>query len=300
MPLFMRSMMEEKIKCLNPFYTPQKVFGDIGIKPSFGKTNKTFAGGAIAINYKNPNYSFAAKKLKSSFPSAKNYHIAAALGNFEMEAPGLKPNTYQLENGPGRGIAQWEIDHKENNFSGRWTTAVKKYGPGVINSLGQQLDFVKWEMDTSHIINGDPNLPWGRATKREWLNSKDVISATENFMLGYEAPGTPHEKKRKETAVELNKNMNKLLGITTKKDDEPKTKPKPKERSWWDNFIKALTTSPDGRSIIRPHPKVSLNDIDQSNQMEVAKAYQNQFELNTDNVNQIIPLQIRVHYSETV
>jgi hypothetical protein len=100
--------------------------------------------------------------------------------------------------------------------------------------------------------------------------------------------------------------MNKLLGITTKKDDEPKpkskpnTKPKAKEEGWFDKFIKALTTSPDGRSIIKPQKKASLNDIDQSNQMEVAKAYQNQFELNTDNVNQIIPLQIRVHYSETV
>ncbi len=300
MPLFMQSMMEEKIKCLNPFYTPQKVFGDIGIKPSFGKTNKKYSAGAVVINYSNPNYSIAAKKLKSSFPSAKNYHIAAALGNFEMEAPGLKPNTYQFGGGPGRGIAQWEIDHKDNNFNGRWTTAVKKYGPGVINSLGQQLDFVKWEMDTAHIINGNPNLPWGRAAKREWLNTKDVISATENFMLGYEAPGTPHWEKRRAAAINLNKNMNKLLGITTKKDDEPKPKSKPKEKSWWDNFIKAFTTSPDGKSIIKPQKKASLNDIDQSNQMEVAKAYQNQFELNTDNVNQIIPLQIRVHYSETV
>ena len=295
MPLFMQSMMEEKIKCLNPFYVPQKVFGDIGIKPSFGKTNKKFAGGALVINYSNPNYSIAAKKLKSSFPSAKNYHIAAALGNFEMEAPGLKPNTYQMDGGPGRGIAQWETP-------GRWDTAVKKYGSGVINSLGQQLDFVKWEMDTAHIINGNPNLPWGREAKREWLNSKDVVSATENFMLGYEAPGVPHKERRRAAAINLNKNMNELLGITTKKDDEPKTKPKskPKEKSWLDNFIKALTTSPDGKSIIKPQKKASLNDIDQSNQMEVAKTYQNQFELNTDNVNQIIPLQIRVHYSETV
>jgi murein DD-endopeptidase MepM/ murein hydrolase activator NlpD len=293
MPLFMQGMMEEKIKCLNPFYTPQKTFGDIGIKSSFGKTNKKYSAGAVVINYGNPNYSIAAKKLKSSFPSAKNYHIAAALGNFEMEAPGLKPNTYQIGGGPGRGIAQWETP-------GRWDTAVKKYGSGVINSLGQQLDFVKWEMDTAHLINGNPNLPWGRAAKREWLNTKDVISATENFMLGYEAPGTPHWEKRRAAAINLNKNMNKLLGITTKKDDEPKPKSKPKEKSWWDNFIKALTTSPDGKPIITPNNKTSLNDIDQSNQMEVAKAYQNQFELNTDNVNQIIPLQIRVHYSETV
>ena len=295
MPLFMQSMMEEKIKCLNPFYTPQKVFGDIGIKPSFGKTNKKFAGGALIINYSNPNYSIAARKLKSSFPSAKNYHIAAAIGNFETEAPGLKPNTYQIGGGPGRGIAQWETP-------GRWDTVVKKYGPGAINSLEQQLDFVKWEMDTAHIVNGTPNLPWGRAAKREWLNSKDIVSATENFMLGYEAPGVPHKERRRAAAINLNKNMNELLGITTKKDDEPKTKPKPKpeEKSWLDKFIKALTTSPDGKSIIKPQKKASLNDIDQSNQMEVAKTYQNQFELNTDNVNQIIPLQIRVHYSETV
>jgi murein DD-endopeptidase MepM/ murein hydrolase activator NlpD len=305
MPLFMQSMMEEKIKCLNPFYTPKKVFGDIGIKPSFGKTNKKFAGGAVVVPF-NQNHFTAAKKLKILFPQAKDYHIAAAMGNFETESTGMYPNRYQGDYAtppawtkpgpdPGRGIAQWEINHRGNNNKGRWSQGIKKFGPSLFTDINKQLDFVKWELDSNTQY-----LPWGNATKREWLQSKDLVSATKNFLEGYEAPSITHMEGRISRAFSFNRNMNKLLGMTTKKDDEPKPKSKPKEKSWWDNFIKAFTTSPDGKSIIKPQKKASLNDIDQSNQMEVAKAYQNQFELNTDNVNQIIPLQIRVHYSETV
>jgi len=299
MPLFMQAMMEEKIKSLNPFYTPQKVFGDIGIKPSFGKTNKTFAGGAIVINYKNPNYSIAAKKLKQLFPMAKNYHIAGAMGNFEIEAPGLIPTTQQ-PGGPGYGIAQWT---KTQRWGGQdsplYYSALKFGGPSIATSLTKQLEFVKFELTdprASDNIRGGHDKP---SPLQKWLAAKDVVSAADTWMNVYEQPGEPHWEKRKAAAISFYRNMDMLLGITTKKDDEPKTKPKPKEENWWDNFIKALTTSPDNKSIIKPQNKASLNDINQSNQMEVAKTYQNQFELNTDNVNQIIPLQIRVHYSET-
>jgi murein DD-endopeptidase MepM/ murein hydrolase activator NlpD len=300
MPLFMQSMMEEKIKCLNPFYTPKKVFGDIGITSSFGKTNKKYSAGAVVINYNNPNYSIAAKKLKQLFPMAKNYHIAGAIGNFEVEAPGLIPTTEQ-RGGPGYGIAQWT---KTQRWGGQdsplYYSALKFGGPSIATSLTKQLEFVKFELTDSRAADNIAGGHQKPSPLQKWLATKDVVSAAYTWMNVYEQPGEPHWEKRRAAAVELNKNMNKLLGITTKKDDKPKPKSKPKERSWLDNFIKALTTSPDGKSIIKPQKKASLNDIDQSNQMEVAKADQNQFELNTDNINQIIPLQIRVHYSETV
>lgn len=295
MPLFMQAMMEEKLKSLNPFYTPQKTFGKIGIKSSFGQTNKKFADGAIVINYNNPNYGIAAKKLKELFPMAKNYHIAAAMGNFETEAPGLIPTTQQV-GGPGYGIAQWT---KSQRWSGAesplYYSALKFGGPGIATSLTKQLEFVKFELTdprASDNIAGGHQKP---TPLQKWLSTKDVVSATETWMNVYEQPGTKHWEKRKAAAISFDKNMNSLLGITTKKDNISK----PKEKGWWDNFIKMLTTSPDGKSIIKPQKKASLNDIDQSNQMAVAKDYQRQFEMSNDNVNEIIPLQIRVHYTET-
>lgn len=173
------------------------------------------------------NYAIAANKLKSSFPSAKPYHIAAAIGNFDTEAPGLKPNTAQGGGGPGRGIAQWETP-------GRWDGAIKKYGPKIFNSLSQQLDFVKWEMDTGHIDDqGRPNLPWGRATKSEWLKSKNVTEATKNFMEGYEAPSIPHWDRRLGMANKI------LSGINVKPQETPGTSEFAKvspnqEKPWWD------------------------------------------------------------------
>ena len=143
------------------------------------------------------NYKIAFDTIQSNFPAAKPYHIAAAIGNFETEAPGLKPNTYQIGGGPGRGIAQWETP-------GRWNTAKKKYGNNIINNLGQQLNFMKWEMDTGHPdAEGRPNLPYGYATKDVWLNSKTLNEATLNFMNAYEAPGVPHTKRRLKNAQNI-------------------------------------------------------------------------------------------------
>lgn len=162
--------------------------------PKTGKIQKFNTGGIIGSN---PNYKMAYDNISNNFPSAKPYHIAAALGNFETEAPGLKPNTYQLKNGPGRGIAQWEIDHDKNNFQGRWPTAEKMYGENVINSLKDQLNFMKWEMETGHPLpDGRPNLPYGNKTKSSWLGTTNLDDATAEFMKGYEAPSITHYEKR--------------------------------------------------------------------------------------------------------
>jgi len=136
------------------------------------------------------NFKTAYDTMKLNFSSARDFHIAGALGNFETEAPGLKPNTYQLRGGPGRGIAQWETP-------GRWDTATKMFGPGIINNLSQQLAYVKYEMDTSNPDSlGRPQLPYGRKTKSTWLGSKNLIDATTNFMKAYEAPRIPHLDRR--------------------------------------------------------------------------------------------------------
>jgi hypothetical protein len=167
------------------------------------------------------NAKLAYNTMKLQFPTAKPYHIAGALANFETEAPGLKPNTYQIGGGPGRGIAQWETP-------GRWDTATKKYGPSIINSLPLQLAYVKHEMDTGNPDSeGRPQLPYGRNTKSTWLNSTNLIDATTNFMKAYEAPGIPHLDRRLANAKSIMASINN----SNTKVDSSKPKPKPKPQS---------------------------------------------------------------------
>ncbi len=163
-----------------------------------GKFEKKQQGGFVG------NHKLAYDGMKKRFPEAKPHHIVGAMANFETEAPGIKPDTYQMGGGPGRGIAQWEIPSSKNP-TGRWETAEKKYGKGIIKSLPKQLDFVKWEMNTGHPLpDGRPNLPWGRAAKKEWLSSKTTTEATKNFLEGYEAPSIPHMNRRLKNAEKFN------------------------------------------------------------------------------------------------
>ena len=192
-----------------------------------GGTNKpkmisgtTYAAGGGAIGKPlTANTKLAYNTMKLQFPTAKPYHIAGALANFETEAPGLKPNTYQDGGGPGRGVAQWETP-------GRWDTATKKYGPSIINSLPLQLAYVKHEMDTGNPDSeGNPQLPYGRNTKSTWLNSTNLIDATTNFMKAYEAPGIPHLDRRLANAKSI---MGSINNSNTKVGS---SKPKPKPQS---------------------------------------------------------------------
>jgi hypothetical protein len=165
------------------------------------------------------NAKLAYNTMKLQFPTAKPYHIAGALANFETEAPGLKPNTYQIGGGPGRGIAQWETP-------GRWDTATKKYGPSIINSLPLQLSYVKHEMDTGNPDSeGRPQLPYGRNTKSTWLNSTNLIDATTNFMKAYEAPGIPHLDRRLANAKRI------MTSINNSNTKVGSSKPKPNPQS---------------------------------------------------------------------
>lgn len=165
------------------------------------------------------NAKLAYNTMKLQFPTAKPYHIAGAMANFETEAPGLKPNTYQIGGGPGRGIAQWETP-------GRWDTATKKYGPSIINSLPLQLAYVKHEMDTGNPDSeGRPQLPYGRNTKSTWLNSTNLIDATTNFMKAYEAPRIPHLDRRLANAKSI------MTSINNSNSKVGSSKPKPQSQN---------------------------------------------------------------------
>lgn len=192
-----------------------------------GGTNKpkmisgtTYAAGGGAIGKPlTANTKLAYNTMKLQFPTAKPYHIAGALANFETEAPGLKPNTYQIGGGPGRGLAQWETP-------GRWDTAIKKYGPSIINSLPLQLDYVKHEMDTGNPDSeGNPQLPYGRNAKSTWLNSTNLIDATTNFMKAYEAPGIPHVDRRLANAKNI------MASIDNSNTKVGSGKPKPQSQN---------------------------------------------------------------------
>lgn len=197
---------------------------------TFGDAQKLQTGGFVG-NHKKTYHG-----MKKRFPEAKPHHVVGAMANFETEAPGIKPNTYQTNGGPGRGIAQWEVPSAKNP-TGRWATAEKKYGKDTINSLDKQLDFVKWEMNTGHPLpDGRPNLPWGRAAKSEWLSSKNSSEATDKFLKGYEAPSIPHMDRRLANA----KKFNNMAAIEESKKSgspdpnlgdrgpDPKTKPRKK------------------------------------------------------------------------
>tara|TARA_A200000113_G_C8866059_1_gene354838 strand:- start:478 stop:2415 length:1938 start_codon:yes stop_codon:yes gene_type:complete len=288
MPIFAQLMMEEKIKSLNPSYrTAYGRFDNLGVERQSGFTNTMMAAGGITINN---NHRIAAKRLTSYFPTAEPIHIAAAMGNFETEAPGLKPDTYQYGGGPGRGIAQWETP-------GRWDTAVKMYGSNVINSLENQLKFVKWEMDTAHVINGSPNLPWGYAAKKEWLKSGDISSATENFMEGYESPGVPHWTQRLANAVSFLDEMPKMLGKT----ERPKTPPRdPRVQEQIEKNLRDRNTmSPEDFFGTKPVFSSSLNSIPGNEQMQIANETQEQFSFDNAKGEIVALYQPTVYYTES-
>lgn len=285
MPLFAHGMMEEKIKTLIPSYQSSMI-SNIGIKKSYGIPTSSFSEGKIVINYSNPNYSIAAKKLKQLFPMAKNHHIAAAMGNFEIEAPGLIPTTQQA-GGPGYGIAQWT---KTQRWGGQdsplYYSALKFGGPGIATSLTKQLEFVKFELTDPRAadnITGGHQKP---SPLQKWLVTRDVESATETFMNVYEQPGEPHWSKRLAAARDFYKNMDKLLGTAPKK---PKKAAQEKE-SLWDKF----------KNLFAPaKKKASINEIDGGEQMQISKSYSNEFDYQKLN-NEIVALyKPTVYYSET-
>ena len=316
MPIFGHLMMEEKIKCLIPEYQqPFNRFYDIGFESESGTSNNLYAIGGIVENHK-----VAARKLTQFFPG-KPHIVAGIMGNLEHEAPGLKPDTYQYGGGPGRGIAQWEVNHAGNNFKGRWPMAVRLYGENVINSLPKQLDFIKWELDTSHVVDEESRLPSGYATKKYAIDiPRNVHEATKNFMYDFERPDAiaqaNWETERFSKAMFFMKNMNVLLAKEpepkpeTKAEEKPqsvkpraKTRPTNIKEALWDfGIVPGLRDAKKswGEFIQQfvPKDRSSLNNIPGNVQMEIASESQDQFSFDNAKGEVIILYKPTVYYPD--
>lgn len=142
--------------------------------------------------------------LKSkSFTDAQ---ISAIMANFDIETMGYT-RMRQLENGPGRGLAQWETP-------GRWDMALKWYASkgknpkNLINDIEGQIDWMIHEFtEIPADSQGRPMLPNGyRYDLNDWKNSSnDPVKLASNFMNWYEAPGTPHITQRLASAERYSK-----------------------------------------------------------------------------------------------
>ena len=312
MPIFAQLMMEEKIKSLNPFYRPPYGrFDNLGVERQAGFTNTMMAAGGITFN---ENHKVAARRLTQFFPG-KRYLVAGILGNLEHESPGLKPDVKQYGGGPGRGIAQWEHypdgDGRYPDSTGfdygRWQTALDIYGGPVFKSLPQQLDFLKWELDTDHLdADGNSKLPSGRST-REYVVDRptNVEKATYNFMYDFERPDKIAQDNWKEERLSkayiFFDNMDKLLN----KSNKPKTPPvlpvsdPAVQRQIEKNLRDRNTMSPEDFFGTKPVFSSSLNSIPGNEQMQIANETQQQFSFD-DVKGEIVALyQPTVYYTES-
>lgn len=185
-------------------------------RPGYGKGggNRTSAttpmmGGNSKFRNSNERRVYNALKSKSFTDD----QISAIMANFDIETMGYT-RMRQLENGPGRGLAQWEIDHAGNNYSGRWSKALEWYASkgknpkNLINDIEGQIDWMIHEFtEIPTDSQGRPMLPNGyRYDLNDWKNSsKDPVKLASNFMNWYESPGTPHITQRLASAERYSK-----------------------------------------------------------------------------------------------
>ena len=311
-PIFAQLMMEEKIKSLNPFYrSPYGRFDNLGVERQAGFTNTMMAAGGITFN---ENHKVAARRLTQFFPG-KSYLVAGILGNLEHESPGLKPDVKQYGGGPGRGIAQWEHypdgDGRYPDSTGfdygRWQTALDLYGGPVFKSLPQQLDFLKWELDTLHLdADGNSKLPSGRSTKEYVVDRPmNIEKATYNFMYDFERPDKIAQDNWKEERLSkayiFFDNMDKLLD----KSNKPKTPPvlpisdPAVQKQIEKNQRDRNTMSPEEFFGTKSVFSSSLNSIPGNEQMQIANETQEQFSIDNAKGQIIAFYQPTVYYPES-
>ena len=128
------------------------------------------------------------------------------MANFDIETMGYT-RMYQLDGGPGRGLAQWETP-------GRWDLALKWYestgrDPSkLIDDVEGQIEWMMHEFTNIPTDDlGRPMLPYGYTYDlNAWKNSSDdPVELAKNWMNWYEAPGTPHTSQRFGSATNYNK-----------------------------------------------------------------------------------------------
>lgn len=162
------------------------------------------AGGGPKVPFRNDVERRTYNALKrEGFSQAQ---IAAIMANFDIETMGYT-RMYQLDGGPGRGLAQWETP-------GRWDLALKWYestgrDPSkLIDDVEGQIEWMMHEFTNIPTDDlGRPMLPYGYTYDlNAWKNSSDdPVELAKNWMNWYEAPGTPHTSQRFGSATNYDK-----------------------------------------------------------------------------------------------
>ena len=165
--------------------------------------------GGPGTEFKNDIERRVYEKLKAAdLPDA---HIAAIMANFDVETMGFT-RMKQLNNGPGRGLAQWETP-------GRWDHALKWYASkgknpnNLINDIEAQIEWTLYEFgEIPTDEEGRPMLPNGfRYSLSDWIaSSNDPQELAMNWLNWYEAAGVPHTDQRMTSALNYVKRFNSM------------------------------------------------------------------------------------------
>ena len=177
--------------------------------PSTGMFTKDKGGEGGPGKPGKPNFRNSIESRTYNALNSKGFtaaQISAIMANFDIETGGYR-TMYQDNNGPGRGLAQWETP-------GRWDQALQWYKSkgknpkNLINDVEGQIDWMMHEF-TNHPLDskGRPSLPHGFTySLNKWKSSsKDPVELARSWMNWYEAPGTPHPTQRFASALRYSK-----------------------------------------------------------------------------------------------
>jgi hypothetical protein len=135
------------------------------------------------------------------------------------------PSTVQGNNGPGRGLAQWEQGGRYDTDNINLVSFAKSRGKPW-NDLNTQIDFIVHELNTH---------PEFKEVKNILNTSKTVNEATQVFLTGYEKAGVGHLDKRYAVGNQLTQ----IIRKPKEKKEEPQvSKSKPQKspldpRNWF-------------------------------------------------------------------
>jgi|LauGreDrversion4_2_1035121.scaffolds.fasta_scaffold09494_3 hypothetical protein len=130
------------------------------------------------------------------------------------------PSTVQGNNGPGRGLAQWEQGGRYDTDNINLVSFAKSRGKPW-NDLNTQIDFIVHELNTH---------PEFKEVKNILNTSKTVNEATQVFLTGYEKAGVGHLDKRYAVGNQLTQ----IIRKPKEKKEEPQvSKSKPSKPERW-------------------------------------------------------------------
>ena len=125
------------------------------------------------------------------------------------------PSTVQENNGPGRGLVQWEKGGRYDTDNINLVSFAQSRGKQW-NDMNSQIDFILYELN---------NHPEYKEVKNIINTSKTVNEATKVFLERYEKAGEPHLERRYEVGKELQNKVWGSKGQTTSAKTKPAQKP---------------------------------------------------------------------------